>query len=147
VLRRHVEANLDRIAALEHVTGFAVWTADRDVGDLDLARAPATFIGLETVLRSLRFLGSRTFTRLDRGLDGCDVLCRCGSYVRRDVLGRSSDTRGLRFRELVLFRVFNVDDVGSNDALRIAFAFRDAVIEPVRDVAELLDQVERVRDE
>ena len=62
-----------------------------------------------------------------------------------DLRRRRGDAGGFGFRELVLFRILDVDHVGGDDALGIAFALGHAVIEPVRDVAELLDQVERVR--
>src|SRR5687768_4001487 len=41
---RHFHADLDRVAALKDVTGFMARTRERDIGDLDLARAPTTFI-------------------------------------------------------------------------------------------------------
>ena len=57
------------------------------------------------------------------------------------------DARRFRFRELVLLAVLDVDDVGGDDPLRIAFALGLALIQPVRLVAELLDEIERMRDQ
>ena len=100
-LRRHVHAHLDRFAALEHVTGFAVRARDRDVGDLDLARAPAAFVGLESVLRALRFFGGRALAGFRRGWSRPSELpVSCASV---DFLRRRGDAHGFGLGELVLF--------------------------------------------
>jgi hypothetical protein len=56
--RAQPDAHLDRIAGLKDMTGLAVGAEQRDVRDLDLARAPASFRGAEHVGRA------------GRGLDG-----------------------------------------------------------------------------
>ena len=55
------------------------------------------------------------------------------------------DARGLGLGQLRFFGFFDVDDVGGDDSLRLALRERLPLVEPQRAVAELLDQVERVR--
>ena len=114
--------------------GVPAASAIVDRRHLHLARAPAALGRLEHV--------GRRFGRLDR-------IVRLLGGGRRRVgvrLGRRHAHR-LFLRQLLLFGLLDVDDVAGDDELRIALAVRLALVEPQGLIAELLDQVERVRHE
>ena len=150
LLGRHRHVHLDVVAALEDMARLAIGTADRDVGNLDLARAPSAFGGLEPVLHRLP-IGhriERRFLRIpDPGPRTPVIVFWIPDPGSRIPARRRRDPFGLCLGQRVLFVVLDVDDVRGDHALGVAFALRDALVEPVRFVAELLDQVERVRDE
>ena len=59
--------------------------------------------------------------------------------------GRLRQANGFGPRQLVFFGFLDVDEVGGNHALGFAFGEGLALIEPERTVAELLDDIERMR--
>ena len=114
--RAHVQAERHALAGVEDVGGLAVVAGQRHLGDLDLARAPATLGGTEHVVRlpcgvhgALRKLGG--------GVGG-----RCG-------LGGPPSPR-VGGRELLLLGLLDGGDVGTNDAARITRGADLAAVQP-----------------
>ena len=72
----------------------------------------------------------------------------CGESSSRATTGLGlGHPLGFLLRQQLLFGLLDVDDVGGDDPLGVALAVIASPVEPQRLVAEVLDQVQRVRDQ